>query len=152
MSQLNMQHLEKMSSEIATNFPQKSSKNKFKFASNSPEDIDHINILNYNPNTNLNKNTGVVENGQNTTNISIDSGIDLTKTFENTFIPDVYTFYGYSIPKNTLYLIIILIIVGIAVWYLTSTHKKKSKNKVFDINDEENVSSSELKEKSKENS
>lgn len=55
---------------------------------------------------------------------------------QSNFTPDVYTIMGYDIPKNTLYLFILLIIVGIVIWYMSGDSKKK-KNKREKNKDEE---------------
>lgn len=117
MTQLNLDNLSKMSTDIETVLPEKLNKIKKQNLLNTPEDLDQI--MTVNPNISIQN-----RNIQNSEDIEIDNGIDLSKTI-STFKPDVYTIYGFSLPKNTLYLIIILIIVGIGVWYITSNNKKK---------------------------
>jgi hypothetical protein len=44
-------------------------------------------------------------------------------------IPNNITIYGkYSIPKNTVFFIIFLFIIGIMIWYYTKPPNKKNKN------------------------
>lgn len=124
-----MEHLSKISSEIASTFPHESLKKMSELTkqlkNTSPQDEDQIYIMS-NPNSILPKQ--IVNTPE---AINFNDGIDLTKTTID-FIPDVYTFYGYSLPKNTLYLIIILIIVGIIIWYMTSSSKKKKDKKIIE--------------------
>lgn len=42
---------------------------------------------------------------------------------------------GYALPRYTMYLIIVLILLGIGIWYLNSD-QRKSKKKIIDNNDE----------------
>lgn len=52
-------------------------------------------------------------------------------------VNDVYFIMGYNVPIHTFYLIIILLILGVAIWYLNSNYRKKSK-KVLVEHDENN--------------
>lgn len=47
------------------------------------------------------------------------------------------TLGGYSLPRYTLYLIVVLVLLGIAIWYLNSD-KRKNKRKLVEKDDEEN--------------
>lgn len=123
MTKINTDHLAKMASEIAATFP--SAKNKFKQM--SPDDVEQI----------VNVNQAITQGniqGVSPELPNFEDKIDLTIN-TNVFNPDFYTLYGYSLPKNTLYLIIILIIVGVIVWYMTSNTKKNKEKKIID-NDE----------------
>lgn len=130
-SQTNINHLTKLASEMASTLPNKIMKSGklTKLQQQSSEDIDQIIMIN-------SPDAMVLKQPLSPGNSGIDAGVDLSKPF-NVFYPDVYTFYGYSIPKNTLYLIIILIIAGIIVWYMTSNTKKKKENTIIDNDDRE---------------
>jgi hypothetical protein len=123
MAQVNAENLARMSSEMA-NLQQRIPKSAKLKLPPSPEDIDQIMIVN---------SPSVLQQKQPLTpgNSGIDNGIDLTKS-DVTFQPDTYTFFSYSLPKNTLYLLIVLFIVGIALWYITSNTKKKKENTIID--------------------
>lgn len=135
MAQINIDHLAKMASEIASTFPQDNTKKPTRerpsLSRASPEDVDQIMMVN--------SSGTVLSRQQSSPELpTFEESVDLAKNIHitNVFQPDVYTFYGYSLPKNTLYLIIVLIIVGIIVWYISSSAQKKKEKKLID--DEEN--------------
>lgn len=136
-----MDQLAKLSAEMST-LPQKLMKNSktMKIIQTSPDDMDQIMTINPTAGLQSKQQLSPGDSG-------IDAGVDLSKTF-TLFVPDVYTFNGYSIPKNTLYLIIVLILVGIAIWYITSNTKKKKEKLIIDEND--CVANKEEKNKDKE--
>ena len=123
MAQVNTENLARMSSEMA-NLHQRIPKSAKLKLPPSPEDIDQIMIVN---------SPSVLQQKQPLTpgNSGIDNGIDLAKS-DIIFQPDTYTIFSYSIPKNTLYLLIVLLIVGVALWYITSNTKKKKENTIID--------------------
>lgn len=72
--------------------------------------------------------------------INIENGNDdnvsqIIDTGGTTF--DGYTFFGFAIPKQTFYFILIIIFLTIAIWYLTSgSTRKKLRKDEHDNNDE----------------
>lgn len=134
MAHLNAEDLAKMSSEMANLHKRLPRENKSKLSA-SPDDVDKIIIVGT-PRT-LHQNQSLIREDSEINN-SIDTGIDLAKS-NIIFKPDIYTICGYSIPKNTLYLAIVLIIVGAILWYITSNTKKKKDAVIID--EDENKSS-----------
>lgn len=60
---------------------------------------------------------------------------------------DFISIFGCSLPKKTLWLIIILIIVAIIIWYLSSPSKKKTLKNSKKNNDDGNDDSNDDKNK-----
>ena len=51
--------------------------------------------------------------------------------------PEMFEMMGYSLPKYTVYLIIVLMVVGIIIWYLNSDGRKNKKKIIEKHEDEE---------------
>ena len=134
MSQINTHNLAKMASEIASKFPEtiKKSKNNLK---HSPQDVDQIMVLG---DANCTIKQAMTTSTTDTLNFKEDIVENLASLpkIENpiisSFIPDVYSIYGYTLPKNTLYLIIILGIIGLFIWYFMTGKKNKKTKKIED--------------------
>ena len=133
-----MDNLTKMASEIQSKFPDGVKKNITKLKNSSPQDTEQILFIAPSNTSglkqqNINTPDQINFEGEDTTNT-----LNINTIAKTNFIPDVYTIFGYSLPKNTLYLILILIVVGIIIWYVTSNKKKKKEKSNENVDEKDN--------------